>query len=359
MNGLADRARERVAQQQRPRRYNADQLSQMRAASLTGETVYNRALMVDNDKRRQNRFRKHKQHVIFCGYTRGTAPEGPNQPVYLGSDQENDKILKRLSSSGKLVWVSAKHVNFRNGYNIQLARDDAEQRHNQARALENLELSGGMSISEAVMAARHRSAWMAALSVAKDKNNMYAGDDVEPHTQYEIDLQAAGLAILADYRRVYASAHPQAEVVSHALSFYLGYMARFPLDFSEHDHLDFYVMRYSELMVHRQGKLGGTIEEINHASDAHIAAIVRIADEVIASPRLAHYQHHIINDTNMHEVEQVSFIVRSDANPPEHIVDNPNAHTFGESSTGHDNFRNRGMLTPAEAQRPNFVSQPS
>lgn len=121
------------------------------------------------------------QHAIFCGYTNGHCPEGPDQPVFLRNDKENNKKLKRRSPTGSLEWVSADHVNFRNGFNVEFVKADAEARYNQARALENLELSGGMSKSETVMAARH----------VKDKHNLYTGDDIEPHTRQELDRQIA------------------------------------------------------------------------------------------------------------------------------------------------------------------------
>lgn len=156
-----------------------------------------------------------------------------------------------------MKWVRAAHVTFRNGYNDTWARADAEAKYNQARALENLELSGGMSKTEAVMAARHVTAWAAAVAVAKDKNNLYAGDDVEAHTQQELDLQARGLEVFADYQEIYATAHLTREAVAHAVSFYRAFALRFPIKFSADVHMDLFVTRYFELMTLERGALAG------------------------------------------------------------------------------------------------------
>ena len=194
------------------------------------------------------------QHAIFCGYTNGHCPEGPDQPVFLRNDKENNKKLKRRSPTGSLEWVSADHVNFRNGFNVEFVKADAEARYNQARALENLELSGGMSKSETVMATRH----------VKDKHNLYTGDDIEPHTRQELDRQVHGLELFARYQEVYASAHLTREAVSHAVSFYKTFLIFFPEEFSEDDRMDLFVTRYFELMTHERGVHAGTIEGVKH-----------------------------------------------------------------------------------------------
>lgn len=53
------------------------------------------------------------------------------------------------------------------------------------------------------MAARHVGAWAAALAVAKDNLNLYAGDHVEPpHKRRNSTAQARGLEIFANYTEV-------------------------------------------------------------------------------------------------------------------------------------------------------------
>lgn len=250
----------------RQRPYGLAELRRKREEAVARETDYNRGLIARNDKRKQARFRLHRQHAIFAGYTNGYCPEGPDQPVFLGNDKENNKKLKRRSPAGSMRWVRATHVNFRNGYSEAFARADAEARYNQARALENLELSGGMSKSEAVMAARHVTAWAAVLAVAKDKNNLYAGDDVETPTRGELDRQARGLEVFANYKEVYASARLTREAVAHAVSFYRAFAIRFPEDFSADEHTDLFVTRYFELMTHERGVPAATVEEAKHRS---------------------------------------------------------------------------------------------
>lgn len=107
-------------------------------------------------------------------------------------------------------------------------------------------------------------AWGAALAVAKDKNNLYAGDDVEHHTREDLDLQARGLEILANYQEVYASVHLTREAVAHAVSFYRAFAIRFPVNSSADVHMDLFVTRYFELMTHERGVRAATVEEVKH-----------------------------------------------------------------------------------------------
>jgi len=79
------------------------------------------------------------------------------------------------------------------------------------------------------MAARHVGAWAAALAVAKGNLNLYAGNDVEPHTREELDHQARGLEVFASFTLV---AHLSREAVAHAVSFYRAFAIRFPDNFS-------------------------------------------------------------------------------------------------------------------------------
>lgn len=171
-----------------------------------------------------------------------------------------------------------------------------------------------MSKAEAVMAARHPSAWLAAVAMAKDKG-IYVGDDVEPTHQDDFDAQAAGLQIFEEYKKVYACADLQPEAVAHALSFYRAFKVEFLDSWVPDNHLDFWVLRYSKLMTHHTGVLAGTIDKINYKFNEHNYTIVRIAKEVMTSPRLAHFQQHIINSRNYHEVECLSLIAREDAVP--------------------------------------------
>jgi hypothetical protein len=330
----------------------------MRSDALARETRYRQGLVQENDRRRHNRFRKHSQHSIFCGYTNGYAKEGPGQKVFLGNDKQNNKTWKRRTDAGSWVFVGAAQIDFRSGYSQDTARAQAEERYNQARALENLERSGGMSRSEAVMAARHPNAWKSALAVAKYKH-IYVGDEAEPILQEDIDAQAAGLQDFEEYKRVYACADLQPEAVSHALSFYRGAYLDFPVGWSEDDHLDFFVFRYAELMTHPEGVLAGTIEAINYNCDEHIDAIVRIASDVMASPRLANFQQHIINHRNHEQVEYLSFIARVDALPHVYLRDDHNAAAFLESTSTRDTLDTWGLLNDAETEKQNFVSQPS
>jgi hypothetical protein len=352
MEDFVQRLRKRIAQQA-PLRYTADQLNRMREQAIGREPDYRQRLAEINNKLRQNRFRKRSQHTIFCGYTNGYSKEGPFQLVFIETDKHNNKCFRRRAESGKLERVDVRHFSFKSGFDEDLARSFAAQRYNQARALESLELSGGMSKSEAVMAARHPNAWKAALAVAKDKG-IYVDDEAEPTLQEDIDAQAAGLQIFEEYKRVYARADLQPEAVSHALSFYRACHLDFPDDWSENDHLDFFVFRYAELMTHREGVLADTIEEINYNCNEHIAAIVRIANDVMASPRLADFQQHIINHHNHWQVEYMSFIAREDALPHVYLRDdhhNPDA--FLESSRTFDD------LIDAETHQQETVTQPS
>jgi hypothetical protein len=352
MEDFVQRLRERVAQQA-PLRYTTDQLNRMREQAIEREPHYRQRLAEMNDRLRQNRFRKRSQHTIFCGYTDGYSKEGPFQLVVIETDKHNNKCFRRRAVSGKLERVDVRHFSFKSGFDEDLARTVAGQRYNQARALESLELSGGMSKSEAVMAARHPNAWKAALAVAKDKG-IYVGDEAEPTLQEDIDAQAAGLQIFEEYKRVYARADLQPEAVSHALSFYWACHLDFPDDWSENDHLDFFVFRYAEVMTHHEGVLAGSIEGINYNCDEHIDAIVRIANDVMRSPRLADFQQHIINHRNHHQIEYLSFIARVDALPHVYLRDdhhNPDA--FLESSRTYDN------LIDAENPYQDSITQPS
>jgi hypothetical protein len=352
MEDFVQRLRERIAQTTFPR-YNADQLHRMREQAIERETHYRRRLAEINDKLRQNRFRKRSQHTIFCGYTNGKSKEGPGQLVSIESDKHNNKCFRRRADSGKLERVDVRHFDFKSGFTEDLARTVAGQRYNQARALENLERSGGMSRSEAVMAARHPNAWKAALAMAKYKG-IYVGDEAEPTLQEDIDAQAGGLQVFEEYKRVYACAGLQPEAVSHALSFYRACHLDFPDDWSETHHLDFFVFRYAELMTHHTGVLAGTVEHIDYKCDEHIDAVVRIANDVMRSPRLADFQQHIINHGNHRQVEYMSFVAREDALPHVYLPDdhhNPDA--FLESSRTYDNLIN------AETPFQDSVTQPS
>jgi hypothetical protein len=313
MDEFAQNLQEHIAQRA-PLHYNADQLKRMRRQAVEREPDYQRRLAEINDKLQQNRFRKRSQHTIFCGYTNGYSKEGPGQLVFIETDKHNNKCFKRCAHSDRLERVNARQIGIDYGFDEYTARAVAAQRYNQARALEVLELSGGMSRSEAVMAARHPSAWMAAVALAKDKR-IYVGDDVEPTDQDELDAQAAGLQIFEEYKRIYACADLQPETVAHALSFYQACRVQFLDGWSPDDHLDFWVLRYSELMTHHRGVLAGTIDNISQKFDKHKYTTMRIANEVMTSPRLVHFQQHVINSHNHHEVECLSLIARADAVP--------------------------------------------
>jgi hypothetical protein len=353
MNVFSQQLRERIAQQA-PLRYNADELKRMREQAVEREPEYRRRLAEINDKLRHDRFRKRSQHTIFCGYTSGYSKEGPGQLVFIQTDKHNNKCFQRRSRSGKLERVNACQIIFKFGFDEYIARTVAGQKFNQARALESLELSGGMSKSEAVMAARHRSAWKAAVSMAKDKG-IYVGDDVELTRQDDLDAQAAGLQIFENYKMVYARADLQRDAVCHAISFYRTWHVRFPDGWSPDNHLDFWVLRYCELMTHHRGVLAGTIDEINHRSHEHVDAIVSIAKDVMKSPRLADFQQHIINSRNYRKVECLSHIAREDAMPPEYIH---GEHYISEPPATYNYSGDRMMHTNDEVQYQEPVTQP-
>jgi hypothetical protein len=378
MATLVDRLRERIAElphrvaqqpnddpnaapapggRRRRRQPTEAQLTARRNWERQAHEKYERKVAKAETAARDKRFKRHRQIAVFCGITTHAAKQGPNLQVFIAHTTTKNDNLKARGLDGRLSFVDHRAVHYTNSFGLDVYKEFAADRYQQARALEVMEATGALSKPEADMAARHIGAWTAAIRKAKELR-FYTGnidENIVPYTEEEKKKQLDAREIYDNLLLSYdCDVDPFA--VCHAVNFYMAQGPRFPAGFGN-AHLDAFVMIYAAAMVYQPDRRAanlaraGCIERVRHEHTIQRRQILNLANESMAAAD--HYTKGVITIRNAGTLRHLDPIAHADALPvPAELKDRDfDSGTFNRVQAGDE-------LAHHERKH-NFISQAS